>query len=353
MDIDAFVAAHQTAWERLDVLTASARTGRGLRKLSADEIDELVLLYQRCGTHLATARVRYGGDRMLIDRLTLLIGDAHAVLYGQRQVELRRSVAVFATRTFPAAVWSLRTYIAVAAALTFIPWAIFQIWLSVSPRAFDLIAPDAVKQAYIERDFADYYSSQPAQNFATQVFLNNVRVAFLAFAAGILLCVVTAAILAVNGASVGIAGGMFTHVGQAGVFWGLILPHGLLEISAVVVAGAAGMRIGWTIIAPGDRRRIDALRIESRRAGNVLVGLVAAFLLAALVEAFVTGQPWPTSLRVGIGVVVFTAFWGWTFAYGWRTRDDEGYDLDHDLESDTESDDAPVATPGFRAVPTP
>jgi lipopolysaccharide export LptBFGC system permease protein LptF len=59
---------------------------------------------------------------------------------------------------------------------------------------------------------------------------------------------------------------------------------------------------------------------EARRAGNVLVGLVAAFLLAALVEGFVTGRPWSTWVRVGIGVVVFCAFWGWTIVYGVRER---------------------------------
>ena len=90
----------------------------------------------------------------------------------------------------------------------------------------------------------------------------------------------------------------------------MILPHGLLELSAVIVAGAAGLRIGWSIIDPGDRPRFNALTDEARRAGSVLVGLVVAFMLAAVVEGFVTGQPWPTALRVGIGVFVFAAVLG-------------------------------------------
>ncbi len=118
----------------------------------------------------------------------------------------------------------------------------------------------------------------------------------------------------------GKAGGLFTHVGQWDKFWGLILPHGMLEISAVVVAGAAGLRIGWAIIDPGDRPRFNALVDEARRAGSVVVGLVVAFLLAATVEGFVTGRPWPTWVRIGIGVGVFTLFWGWTIAYAIRVR---------------------------------
>jgi uncharacterized membrane protein SpoIIM required for sporulation len=317
VDIDAFVAAHQGAWWRLQQLTEKTRQ---VAQVTPDELDELVHLYQRGGANLAYARVEYAGDSALVSRLTLLVTDAHGVLYGQPDTEVRRSIQQFATITFPAAIYSLRRYIGIAALLTCLPWAFFQIWLAISPAAFDVVAPDAAAQQYIEQDFEDYYSNQPSQNFATQVFLNNVRVGFLAFAAGILLCVVTAAVLALNGANIGLAGGLFTNAGQADKFWGLILPHGLLEISAVIVAGAAGLRIGWSIIDPGDRSRVNALTEEARRAGSVLVGLIVAFLLAALVEGFVTGRPWPTSLRIGIGVVVFVLFWGWTIKFALRAR---------------------------------
>jgi uncharacterized membrane protein SpoIIM required for sporulation len=317
VDIDAFVAANQGAWWRLQQLTERARK---LTQVTPDELDEMVHLYQRSGANLANARVEYAADSALVNRLTLLVSDAHGVLYGQRDTEVQRGIVQFATVTFPAAIWSLRRYILVAAVLTFLPWAVFQVWLSVSPKAFDVAAPDGAGQQYINQDFEDYYSNQPSQNFATEVFLNNIRVGFLAFAAGVLLCVVTAALLAWNGANGGMAGGLFTHAGQADKFWGLILPHGMLELSAVIVAGAAGLRIGWAIIDPGDRPRINALTDEARRAGSVLVGLVVAFLLAATVEGFVTGKPWPTLLRVGIGVFVFLLFWGWTLVYAWRLR---------------------------------
>lgn len=317
MDIDAFVAAHQGAWWRLQQLTERARK---LSQMSPDELDEMVHLYQRCGANLANARVEYAADSALVNRLTLLVSDAHGVLYGQRDTEVRRGLIQFATLTFPAAIYSLRRYILVAALLTIVPWAVFQIWLAVSPAAFDVSAPDGAAEQYINQDFEDYYSNQPSQNFATQVFLNNIRVGFLAFAAGALLCVVTVALLVWNGANVGMAGGLFTHVGQWDKFWGLILPHGMLEISAVVVAGAAGLRIGWSIIDPGDRPRTQAFVEEARRSGSVLIGLVVAFLMAAIVEGFVTGRPWPTAVRIGIGAGMFLLFWGWTITFAIRVR---------------------------------
>ena len=317
MDIDAFVITRQAGWARLQALTEQARR---VSRVTPDDLDEMVGLYQRAGADLANARVTYATDTALVSRLTLLVADAHGVLYGQRDTEVRRGLTAFATLTFPAAIYQLRRYIAVAALLTVVPWAVFQIWLAVSPTAFDVAAPDATAQQYIDQDFEDYYSNQPSQNFATQVFLNNVRVGFLAFAAGALLCVFTVVLLVWNGANVGVAGGLFTHVGQWDKFWGLILPHGMLEISAVVVAGAAGLRIGWAVIDPGDRPRFHAFVEEARRSGSVLVGLVVAFLLAAMVEGFVTGRPWPTALRIGIGVGVFLLFWGWTIAFAIRAR---------------------------------
>ena len=315
MDIDAFVVRNQGAWSRLGALTAQARKPRSL---SAEQLDELVGLYQRVGAHLADARLTYAGDQALVGRLTLLVTDAHSVLYSQRDVELQRSLRSFATSTFPAAVYRIRWFIAASAALTVIPWAVFNIWLAVSPRAVSATGPATLRDAYIHGDFENYYRSGSASSFANEVFWNNVRVAILAFAAGMLLCVVTAILLAYNGANVGIAGGLFTNVGEWQKFWGLILPHGLLELSAVIVAGGAGLRIGWTVIDPGDRTRLSALAEEGRRAGTVVMGLVVAFLLAAMIEGFVTGRPWPTSLRLAIGVIAFIGFWGWTIAFGVR-----------------------------------
>ena len=314
MDIDAFVATHQNSWARLGDLTDRARK---LRRMSPDELDELVGLYQRAGSHLAHARLAYR-DEAVVGRLTYLVGEAHGILYARRETDVRRSVTRFLTLTFPAATYAIRRFILVSALLTIVPWIVLQVWIGVSPDAFELTGDPAVTEAYIQNDFESYYSSQPAQNFAGQVFLNNVRVGVLAFAAGILLCVFTVFILAFNGANVGVAGGLFTHVGEWERFWGLILPHGLLEISAVIVSGAAGLRLGWSVIAPGDMTRWDAVTARGREVGNVVIGLVIAFGVAGIIEGFVTGRPWPTAVRVGIGIVAFVAFWGWTLAFGHR-----------------------------------
>jgi uncharacterized membrane protein SpoIIM required for sporulation len=304
VDIDRFMETHQPTWSRLDDLTR--RGQRGIRRLSADEIDELVRLYQRVSGHLSLARTYYRDDA-LITHLTGLVARAGALVYGTRARTLR-AAARFVTHAFPAAMWHARWFIGVSAALFLLPAAAVAVWLATTPAALDLAGPEALREAYVAEDFADYYTRDPSAQFAAFVTTNNIRVAATAFAGGILVCIPTGIILLINGANVGVAAGLFAAAGQLPLFWGLILPHGLLELTAVFVAGGAGLRLGWTLVDPGDRPRRSALTEEGRRAIVIVIGLVGVFLVAGLIEGFVTGAPWPTWARVGIGVTAWAAF---------------------------------------------
>jgi uncharacterized membrane protein SpoIIM required for sporulation len=133
-------------------------------------------------------------------------------------------------------------------------------------------------------------------------------VAFVAFGGGVLLCAVTAFVLVTNGANLGEAAGVFAAAGQEGRFFGLVLPHGLLELTSVVIAGGAGLRLGWTVIHPGDRSRSQALATEGRRAVTIVLGLILTFIVAGTIEGFVAGSGLSTAVRVTIGAVVEVAF---------------------------------------------
>jgi uncharacterized membrane protein SpoIIM required for sporulation len=222
----------------------------------------------------------------------------------------------FFTEAFPAAVWIARRQIAVAGLALIVPWAVMAVWISNSPAAIEAFAPAALREAYINEDFEAYYSSAPAAEFSTQVLTNNIQVSFLAFVAGIAWAVPTVLILIFNGASIGVAAGLFHDAGQGAKFWGLILPHGLLEITAIIVAGGAGLRLGWTLIVPGDRTRTAALVEEAQRAVSIVIGLIIVFTFAGLIEGFVTPSSLPTSARISIGAAAFLAFWAYVLALG-------------------------------------
>src|SRR5207248_7706096 len=269
MDVDTFLATNQASWDRLSFLVQ--RAARRVGRLSPDELEEMVTLYQRTATHLSYARSTYR-DPALTATLSSLVARAGSVVYGSRPRTLRALGRFFAV-TFPAAVWHSRKFIGVSTALFLVPAFAIGLWVATSPRAVEATGPKAVREAYIDQDFEQYYRSAPASEFASHVFTNNVQVSIYAFAAGILLCLPAAFILMYNGAHVGVAGGLFASVGQQANFWGLILPHGLLELTAVFIAGGAGLRLGWTLVDPGDRTRRAALAEEGRRALPIIAGL--------------------------------------------------------------------------------
>ena len=314
MDVDRFIVTNQPVWDRLAHLTR--RAGRGVGRLSASELDELVRLYQRVSSHLSYARTYYR-DPALTTSLTGLVARAGATVYGTRSRSLR-GVYEFMATTFPAAVWHCRRSVAAGATLLLVPAVAFGLWVANSDAALEASAPAAVREAYLENDFEEYYSSGPAAAFSSRVFTNNVQVAALAFAGGIAFCLLTAVVLAFNGANLGVVAGMFASAGKAPLFWGLILPHGLLELTSICVAGGAGLRLGWVLIDPGDRPRAAALVEEGRRSVVIVVGLVAAFAVAAVIEGFVTGSGLSTGVRVGVGLAVESAFVGFIVTRGRR-----------------------------------
>jgi uncharacterized membrane protein SpoIIM required for sporulation len=320
VDIDRFIAHNQPAWQRLEQLTSKAM-GRRIRRLEAAEVDELVGLYQRVSGHLAHARTAYR-EPGLLARLTSLVANANAAIYGRR-ASAGAAFARFFGASFPAAVWTCRRAILASAACLFVPAIAVGAWLASSDRALDVAIPETTQEALLASEFEDYYSSGPAGSFAGRVTVNNIQVSIVAFALGGLV-VPGVYILASNGVNVGMAGGLFVAEGQGGQFFGLILPHGLLELTAVVIAGGAGLRMGWALLAPGDRTRAAALAEEGRRSVALVLGTVLAFVVAGLLEGFVTPAPVPTAVRVGVGVAVELLFLTWVLGRG-RIAAAEGF----------------------------
>jgi uncharacterized membrane protein SpoIIM required for sporulation len=313
-DVDGLIEAQRSTWARLDDLVR--RCGRDPGRLPPAELEELVRLHLRTSSHLSTVRTVHH-DPELAAYLSTLVARSAAVVHGTRP-RAWSVVARSVSRTFPAAVWHARGAIALSTAVFVLAFAAVAIWLTVTPAAYEAALPEDLRQAYLEEEFEAYYSSEPGTAFAARVFTNNAGVGALAFGTGIALGIPTILVLVLNGANVGVAAGLFHAAGDPGHFWGLILPHGLLELTAVFIAGGAGLRLGWAIIAPGDRTRREALADEGRRSVVIVIGLVVVFAIAGALEGYVTPAPWPTWARVGTGAVVWAAICGYLVVGGRR-----------------------------------
>ncbi|WP_112246715.1 stage II sporulation protein M [Kribbella monticola] len=309
MDVEAFVSVHQPQWDRLAQLT------RRQRRLTGAEADELVLLYQRVGTHLSALRAG-GADPVTVGRLSGLIADARGAVTGV-QAPVWRDISRYFLVSFPAALYASRRWWLTIGAL-FYAVAAWIAWRIIAhPELLDSVATPAQIQQLVDKDFASYYSENPAQDFALHVWINNATISAAVLAIGVLL-VPTMFVLWSNAENLGVVAGVMISHDKAGVFFGLISPHGLLELTAVFVASAAGLRLGWSWIAPGPRTRMQALAQTGRATVGMAIGLAVILLVTGMIEAFVTPSPLPTAVRVGIGVLAEAAFFVYVWTLGRR-----------------------------------
>lgn len=313
MNLERFLRERQPSWAELEHLVAAAK-GRPER-LGAEGVRRLGPLYRRAAADLALARRRFPGDPT-VARLEDLVGRARHLVY-EGDVRRESPVRFFLTgywrrvRERPAA-------LVAAAVLLLAPAALAAVWAAGDPGSAVGLVPREFRSVTEPRPPGGTDLSPGAgAAFSSAVFTNNVRVSFVAFAGGMTLGLVTAALLLFNGVLLGTVGGLALQSGNGAWFTELVAPHGLLELSCIVVAGAAGLRLGWAVLAPGHRRRGEAAVAEARPAVELALGTVPWFVLAGLVEGLVTPAGLGTGPAVALGAVLAVAYWT---LVAWRGR---------------------------------
>jgi uncharacterized membrane protein SpoIIM required for sporulation len=285
------------------------------RRLTGAEADRLVLLYQRTATHLSAVRSA-APDPVLVGRLSSLVARARSRLTGTRE-PVWRDVVRFFMVSFPAALWRIRWWTAAVTAAFLVLAFASGAWVAGDPAVQATMGTDAEIRQLVESDFESYYSENPATSFAARVWTNNAWIAAQCVAFGIT-GVWVVWVLLQNALNVGAVGGLMAANDRADLFFGLILPHGLLELTAVFVAGAAGLKVFWAWVDPGSRSRSRSLAEEGRSLITVAMGLVVVLLVSGLIEAFVTPSPLPTWARIGIGTLALVAFLAYAAVQGHR-----------------------------------
>ena len=284
------------------------------RKLAGAGVDEPVHLYQRTATHLSMLRSA-AEDPALISKLSVLTARARAAVTGAH-APAWREFGRFWTVTFPVAAYRARWWWLGAAVFTAVVAFAMGWWVDHSALARAAVAPPDHIRQLVEHDFEDYYSEHEASAFAAKVWLNNSWVAAQCLGMAALLGVPIPYVLFTNAVNVGVGGGLMFHAHKGGLFFGLILPHGLLELTAIFLAAGGGMRLGWQVIAPGQRQRVQALAEEGRSMIAIAMGAALVLLVSGGIEAFVTPSPLPVWAKVGIGVVAEAVFLGYVISLG-------------------------------------
>jgi uncharacterized membrane protein SpoIIM required for sporulation len=330
VDLDAFVMAHRGEWQRLDELVRK-------RHLDGAEADEILDRYQRVATHLSVVRSA-APDPSLVTYLSSLLARARTRSAGSRTTSWSDARRFF-TDTFPAALyrtrrWWLLTLLANVVVAFALGW-----WFVAHPQVESGLLSPAETNRLVSVDFKGYYSEFAASHFAARVWTNNAWVAALCIAFGVLGLPVVY-VLFQNILNVALIGAIMVRHGRGALFFGLLLPHGLLELTAVFVAAAAGLRLFWSWIEPGPRTRAQSIAHEGRSAVAIALGLVVVLLVSGVIEAFVTPSPLPTWARLAIGVMAEAGFLAYVFTVG-RWAHERG--ATGDVEAVDAGDVAPVA----------
>jgi uncharacterized membrane protein SpoIIM required for sporulation len=301
MNLDRFLDERGQSWSQLEALTRRA-AGRP-EKLKPDEVMKLGALYRAASADLALARRRWPADPV-VRSLEDLVSRARLLVYGAP--ERRRSVLAFFSRGYWRLVCERPVPLLLAAVLLVGPALLTATWALRDPGAAAGLIPAQYQAVSEPRPKGADLGLSPGTKtlLSSSIFTNNIRVSFLAFAGGVAAGLVTAAVLLYNGVLLGTVTGLAIGAGNARVFFELVTAHGVLELSCIVVTAAAGLRMGWALIEPGRRRRIDSLVAEGRRAVEIVLGTAPWLVLAGLVEGFFTpaGIGLAAVLTVGFGL---------------------------------------------------
>jgi uncharacterized membrane protein SpoIIM required for sporulation len=321
-----FEQMYAAEWTELEALlddVVGRKTGAAPPPRSGDTGARLAALYRRACEHLALARAR-AYPPYIVDRLERATSTAHQLIYQQHEFGAAR-IRQILTRDFPRAVRAHRSYVAVATVSFLLPTLVIAMLVYWRPELILSVVSSDTAASFEEMYSPNADSIGRTRNASTDWMMfgfyirNNIGVAFQCFAGGLFAGLGTLFFLAYNGAFSGALAGYLTERGLSSTFYSFVATHSAFELTAIVLAGAAGLRLGHAILAPGRQSRLQSLVQASQQTAVLLYGVTAMLLVAAAIEAFWSSARWlPPSAKYSVAALCWTAVLGYLSFQGRR-----------------------------------
>ena len=303
-----FESRHQHQWQTFAEQLKQLEQG----KAKAADVADFPHQYRRLCQHLALAQQR-GYSSYLVDPLQQLALRGHQQLYRHRS-QLTANILAFLLADFPRLVREQWRFVLIAGLLFFGSLVGIALLVYLFPDLiYSIISPQQVAdmQGMYNPDAsrlgraAERAASEDWMMFGYYV-MHNIGIAFQTFAAGLLFGLGSVFFLIFNGLVIGAVSGHLTDIGYGQTFWSFVIGHGAFELSAITLAGAAGLQLGWSLVAPGRLARSEALRLAARKSVRMLCGVMVFLLIAAFIEAY-----WSSTTRIEpwIKYAVGAALW--------------------------------------------
>ena len=298
----AFIRKYQPVWIELE------------QKLSGNPL-EIAGLYRQVTSHLSFART-YFPDHEVTKSLNALAGRAHLVIYGKKGGEWR-SVGRFFTWVFPDALIRAMPFFLVSCAIMLFGILAGYIAVTLSPDAIYALLPASFIQQFHPAQAGPHLVNAPIMS--SLIMTNNIRVSIYAFLGAFTLGALTIWSLYYNGLLLGALAAVFAHANRSLIFFSLIVPHGVTELTAIGIAGASGLMVSYRFLVPGKIKRSTSLSLAAMDAAKLLFGVMVMLVIAGTIEGFVTPSYLPVAVKYGIGLIT-AAFWITYFWFSSRDR---------------------------------
>ncbi|SET50686.1 Uncharacterized membrane protein SpoIIM, required for sporulation [Oceanobacillus limi] len=296
MNLKQFVKQHREDWKRLEAYITMLHKKR--KKVSGQDIDSFHQLYQKAAQHLSYSQTYFPTDDVTA-YLNGLVSKSHNILYKDQMTSFQQ-VRYFFRSKFIGLLLEQWKYVVVAMMLFIVGGlASFLSVMNDPLHLYSIISSDMAYGVDPERLGAGH-DSIDSSLMSAEIMTNNIQVAILAFASGITFGLLTVYLLIYNGILIGALAAVFWHAGMSYEFWAYIVPHGMIELVAIFIAGGAGLLMGHKLFVPGLYSRRYQLKVQAKRSVQLFLGTIPLFIIAGIIEGFIT----PSSLSLEMKYLV-------------------------------------------------
>jgi uncharacterized membrane protein SpoIIM required for sporulation len=283
MNVKQFIKQHRDQWKELEQLVTELHKKRNI---TGKNLETFNTLYQKAAQHLSYSQTYFPNEEVTA-YLNGLVSKSHNLLY-KDQISSWKQTKDFFGHKFIALLAGQWKFVVLAMVLFIIGglgsfFAVLQ-----DPLNIYTVLPVEMAQSFDPESLGAHDGEVDAPFMSATIMTNNIQVAILAFAGGITFGLLTVYVLIYNGIIVGAIAALFWHHGKTYEFWAYIVPHGMIELTAIFIAGGAGLLMGYKLFVPGEYSRGYQLKKNAKRSVQLLLGTIPLFIIAGIIEGFIT-----------------------------------------------------------------
>ncbi len=284
MNVKQFVKMHREEWKQLEQLITTISKHRNA--ITGDRITQYHRLYQKAAQNLSYSQTYFPNDEVT-QYLNGLVAKAHNLLY-KDQVSSLKQIRHFFSEKFIKLLLEQWKFVMIAMILFLIGALGSFLSVMTDPLHIYTILPAEIAKGVNPEQLGKGHEAVDSSLMSATIMTNNIKVAIFAFAGGITFGLVTVYLMVYNGIIIGALAALFWHHGKSYDFWAYIVPHGMIELTAIFIAGGAGLLMGYKLFVPGQYTRRYQLKQQAMRSVQLLLGTIPLFVIAGIIEGFIT-----------------------------------------------------------------